>query len=133
MVLPNPDTLFKSYLTLAALAPIYPLICLANDSIEEQGYYYFIPQILLPIDQRPHSNITQWPGLENKISHDCNCNINAILFEPDCVCLTNINKPKNIKIILDKAIKGSTNTNDALILKFISKTNKIKIKPSEII
>ena len=36
---PDFETLLGSYLTLAALAPLYPAICLANE-IEGNGYYF---------------------------------------------------------------------------------------------
>ena len=51
----SPDTLMKSYLALAVFAPLYPAICIVNDLSESAGYYNFIPQIILPKNERPHS------------------------------------------------------------------------------
>ena len=61
----------KSYLALAVFAPLYPAICIVNDLSESAGYYNFIPQIILPKNERPHSSKTQWPGLQNVPVSQC--------------------------------------------------------------
>ena len=60
----NSDVLIGTYATLAFMAPIYPLLCLYNDTVDNgNGYFYLIPQILLPLEQRPHASDVSWPGI----------------------------------------------------------------------
>ena len=60
----NSDVLIGTYATLAFLAPVYPLLCIYNDTVDSgNGYFYLIPQILLPADQRPHASDVSWPGI----------------------------------------------------------------------
>ena len=63
---PTDTTRFAAYTFLATFAPLYPLICALNEvggnDGQGYGYYYLIPQILMPKDQRKHSATTSWPG-----------------------------------------------------------------------
>ena len=60
----NSDVLIGTYATLAFLAPVYPLLCIYKDTVDSgNGYFYLIPQILLPADQRPHASDVSWPGI----------------------------------------------------------------------
>jgi len=64
----NTDVLIGSYATIAFLWPLYPIMCIANDTMNNgHGYFYLIPQLLLPEDQRPHENNIQWPGIPNNL------------------------------------------------------------------
>ena len=60
----NPDVLLGSYAALAFFSPIYPLLCVANEIIDNgNGYFYLIPQLFLPSNQRPHASTVGWPGI----------------------------------------------------------------------
>lgn len=60
------DVLINTYASLLVMFPLYPFFCVLNEigGTNGIGYYNFIPQFMLPHDQRPNSSQTKWPGLK---------------------------------------------------------------------
>ena len=65
MSTPSQNYLIDLYLKFITYPLLYPIVCYINDYENSSGYYYFIPQMLLPKNKRPHSKNTAWPGLRN--------------------------------------------------------------------
>ena len=60
---PSPEYLLDMYAKLVTFPVLYPILCYINDAEGGSGYYYGVPQMLLPKNQRPHSKKTAWPGI----------------------------------------------------------------------
>ena len=64
---PDKEVLFFAYSFISICGIAYPVLCALNElSGNDQtglGYYYGIPQIMLPSNQRPHVSSIVWPGI----------------------------------------------------------------------